>query len=132
MPVSNIRFSFVGDVSTVWDTVTSLTDYQWRSDLHFIEILNEKQFVEHAKDGTATTFTVTACEPFRKWEFDIENRNIKGHWIGVFSENGGYTEIDFTEDVTPKKALPNFLVKAFLRKQQKQYVKDLKNALERR
>lgn len=129
MAVSNIIALFKGDVKSVWDTVTSLENYQWRSDLSKIEILNENQFIEYSKDGTATTFTVTACEPFKRWEFDMENANIKGRWIGIFAEKDGQTEINFTEDVIAKKPLPKFLVKVFLKKQQKQYVADLKNAL---
>lgn len=130
MAVSNIKALFWGDVKKVWDTVTSLENHQWRSDLSKIEVLNENQFIEYSKDGTATEFTVTACEPLKRWEFDMENANIKGHWIGIFSEKDGQTEINFTEDVTAKKALPKFLVKAFLKKQQKQYVADLKRILE--
>lgn len=129
MAVSNIIALFKGDVKRVWDTVTSLENYQWRSDLSKIEILNENQFIEYSKDGTATTFTVTACEPFKRWEFDMENANIKGHWIGIFAEKDGQTEINFTEDVIAKKPLPKFLVKVFLKKQQKQYVADLKRVL---
>lgn len=130
MPVSNMKASFNGDVKTVWNIVTSLTDYRWRSDLRKIEILNENQFIEYSKDGTATTFTVTACEPLKRWEFDMKNDNMEGHWVGIFAEKHGQTEIDFTEDVTAKKPLPKFLVKAFLKKQQKQYAADLKRILE--
>lgn len=129
MAVSNIIALFNGDVKKVWDTVTSLENYQWRSDLSKIEILNDNQFIEYSKDGTATTFTVTACEPFKRWEFDMENANIKGRWIGIFAEKDGQTEINFTEDVIAKKPLPKFLVKVFLKKQQKQYVADLKRVL---
>ena len=34
----------------------------------------------------ATTFTITISEPCKQWAFDIENDNIKGHWIGTFTE----------------------------------------------
>lgn len=130
MAVSNIKELFQSDIKKVWDTVTSLEKYQWRSDLSKIEILNEKQFVEYTKDGFATTFTITVSEPCRRWEFDMENSNIKGHWVGVFTEKDGCTEIDFTEDVTAKKPIMKLFVKAFLQKQQKQYISDLKKALQ--
>lgn len=32
-----------------------------------------------------TTFTVTVNEPYKRWEFDMENGNMKGHWTGVFT-----------------------------------------------
>ena len=113
----------------VWDTVTALDQYGWRSDLSKIEIINEKQFVEYTKDGFATTFTITVSEPCKRWEFDMENSNMKGHWIGIFSEKAGQTEIDFTEDVTAKKFVLKPFVKGFLKKQQELYVSDLKRTL---
>ena len=118
------------DINKAWNTVTSLEKYQWRSDLSKIEILNEKQFIESSKDGIATTFTITVFVPCRQWAFDIENENIQGHWIGTFTEKDGQTEIDFTENVTAKKLVLKPFVKSFLKKQQKQYVLDLKKALQ--
>lgn len=50
-------------------------------------------------DGYATTFTVTVFDPLKRWEFDMENSNIKGHWTGIFASKGEETEIDFTEAV---------------------------------
>lgn len=51
-----------------------------------IEILNEQQFVKYTTDSYATTFSVTAAEPCRRWEFDMEIDNIKVHWTGVFTK----------------------------------------------
>lgn len=130
MAVSNIKVLFQCDIKKVWDTVTSLEKYQWRSDLSKIEILNEKQFIEYTKDGFATTFTITAFEPCKRWEFDMENNNIKGHWTGVFTKKDGQTEIDFTENVTAKKLIIKPFVKTFLKKQQELYVADLKKVLQ--
>lgn len=129
MAVSNIKVVLDKDIKEVWETVTSLDNYAWRSDLGKIEVLSDKQFVEYTKDGYATTFTVTVTEPYKRWEFDMENDNIKGHWIGVFTEKEGKTEIDFTEDVNAKKFFMKPFVKSYLKKQQSQYVSDLKKAL---
>lgn len=129
MAVSKIQAVFHRDIENVWNIVTSLENYKWRSDLSRIEIINEKQFIEYTKDGYATTFTITAQEPCKRWEFDIENSNIKGHWTGIFSEAEGQTVIDFTEDVTAKKLIMKPFVKAYLKKQQEQYIFDLKKAL---
>ena len=103
MAVSTIKSVFQRDVKDVWNVVTSLENYQWRSDLSKIEVIGEGVFVEHTKDGYATTFTVIACEPYQRWEFDMENDNMTGHWTGSFSFRDGQTEIEFTEDVTAKK-----------------------------
>ena len=131
MAISNMKALFPYDVNKVWDTVTSLDQYEWRSDLSKIEIINEKQFVEYTKDGFATTFTITVSKSCKRWEFDMENSNMKGHWVGIFSEKDGQTEIDFTEDVTAKKLVLKPFVKGFLKKQQELYVSDLKRALSR-
>ncbi len=131
MAISNIKAIFNCNIQKVWETVTSLEHYSWRSDLDRIEVLNEKQFVEYTKEGYATTFTITAVENCKHWEFDMENSNMKGHWIGVFSQKNGQTEIDFTEKADAKKLLMKPFVKAFLNKQQKTYVEDLKKELEK-
>ena len=129
MAVSTIKATFPCDVKKVWETVTSLEKYTWRSDLSKIEILNDKQFVEYTKEGYATTFSITVTELYQRWEFDMENDNIKGHWIGIFTQKDRQTEIEFTEDVAAKKFFMKPFVKTYLKKQQSQYVSDLKKAL---
>lgn len=129
MAVSNVTASFQCDIQKVWETVTSLENYSWRSDLSKIEVISEKQFIEYTKQGYATTFTVTAKEECKRWAFDMENDNMKGHWTGVFSQKDGHTEIDFTEDVTAKKVFLKPFVKSFLKKQQSTYIQDLSKAL---
>lgn len=129
MAISNIKAVFQSDIQKVWEVVTSLKNYSWRSDLSKIEIINENQFIEYTKDGYPTTFTITKAEPYKRWEFDMENSNMKGHWIGVFTEKGGNTEIDFTEEVTAKKVIVKPFVKSYLKKQQKLYISDLRKAL---
>lgn len=130
MAVSNIKVTLQSNIKRVWDTVTSLENYAWRSDLSRIEILNEKQFVEYTKEGYATTFSITRTDAYERWEFDMENDNMKGHWVGIFTQKGEETEVDFTEDVTAKKVLMKPFVKLYLRKQQALYVQDLSKALE--
>ena len=60
---------------------------------------------------------------------DMENSNMTGHWTGLFSTENGNTEIEFTEEVTAKKLMMKPFVKAYLKRQQRQYVMDLRNAL---
>ena len=131
MAVSTIKASFQSDAKTIWDIVTSLENYRWRSDLSCIEVVSEKQFIEYTKDGYATTFTITVYEPYERWEFDMENDNMVGHWTGVFKGKAGQTEIEFTEDVTAKKLILKPFVKGYLKKQQEKYVSDLRKALEK-
>lgn len=104
MAISNINAIINDDIHKVWDIVFAVDKYSaWRSDLSKTEIINEKQFIEYTKDGYATTFSITAVEPYNRWEFDMENSNMAGHWTGIFTAKGNETQIDFTENVTPKK-----------------------------
>ena len=129
MAIAKIKAVFQNDIKDVWDVVTSLDNWQWRSDLSKIEVINDKKFVEYTKDGYATTFTITVTKPLERWEFDMENANMQGHWTGVFSMQNGQTEIEFTEDVTAKKWIMKPFVKGYLKKQQALYVSDLRTAL---
>ena len=126
MAVSNIKALIPGELQKVWDLVLDIENYgAWRSDLSKTEIISDKQFIEYTKDGYPTTFTVTLVEPYRRWEFDMENSNMKGHWIGIFTAKADETEIDFTECVEAKKLLMKPFVKSYLKKQQIQFVADI-------
>ncbi len=131
MAISNINEIISSDIHKVWETVLAVDKYStWRSDLSKTEVVNQKQFIEYTKDGYSTKFTVTAVNPYKQWEFDMENGNIKGHWIGIFTSDGNKTQIDFTEYVTAKKRIMKPFIKSYLKKQQTQFVRDLKNVLE--
>ena len=130
MATSNIKALIPSELRQVWDFVLDIENYTaWRSDLSKTEVISDKQFIEYTKDGYPTTFTITIIEPYRRWEFDMENSNMKGHWTGVFTAKGDKTEIDFTEFVEAKKLLMKPFVKSYLRKQQAQFVADIRKAL---
>ena len=130
MTTSNIKALISGELQKVWELVLDIENYSaWRSDLSKTEVISDKQFIEYTKDGYPTTFTVTLVEPYRRWEFDMENSNMTGHWTGVFTDKGDETEIDFTERVEAKKWLLKPFVKLYLRKQQTQFVADIRKAL---
>ena len=130
MAEANIKAIIPGELRKVWDFVLDIENYDtWRSDLGKTEIISEKQFIEYTKDGYSTTFTVTKEDPYRRWEFDMENSNMKGHWIGVFIDKGNETGIDFTECVEAKKIFMKPFVKLYLKKQQAKFVADMRNAL---
>ena len=126
MAVSNIKALIPGELQKVWELVLNTENYAaWRSDLSKTEVINDEQFIEYTKDGYPTTFTVTVVDPYRRWEFDMENSNMKGHWIGIFTARGDKTEIDFTEQVEAKKLFMKPFVKSYLKKQQAQFVADM-------
>ncbi|HIT77712.1 MAG TPA: SRPBCC family protein [Candidatus Limihabitans stercoravium] len=127
MAKTNIKSIIHSDIHNVWETVLAVKNYsRWRSDVSKTEIINEKKFIEYTKDGYSTTFTVTVIKPLNRWEFDMENSNMKGHWVGIFNSKDDKTEIDFTEQVIAKKFFMKPFVKSYLKKQQTQFVMDLK------
>ena len=118
MATSNIKALISGELRKVWELVLNVENYgAWRSDLSKTEVISDKQFIEYTKDGYPTTFTVTLVEPYRRWEFDMENSNMTGHWIGM-------------ECVEAKKWPMKPFVKSYLKKQQAQFVADIRKALE--
>lgn len=131
MAIAKIKAVLNCDIKKVWETGTSLENYRWRSDLSKAEITGNGKFTEYTKGGYPTFFTIISVQPLKRWEFDMENGNIKGRWTGVFRGDDKQTEIEFTEDVTAKKLIMKPFVKAYLKKQQAQYVEDLRKAVER-
>lgn len=126
MATSNIKALIPSELRQVWDFVLDIENYTaWRSDLSKTEVISDEQFIEYTKDGYPTTFTVTLVEPYRRWEFDMENSNMKGHWTGIFTARGDETEIYFTEQVEAKKLFIKPFVKSYLKKQQAQFVADI-------
>ena len=126
MATSNIKALIPSELWQVWDFVLDIENYAaWRSDLSKTEVISDKKFIEYTKEGYPTYFTITLVEPYRRWEFDMENSNMTGHWTGIFTAKGDETEIDFTEQVEAKKWLLKPFVKSYLRKQQTQFVADI-------
>ena len=129
MAVANIKVTLNCPIEKVWDKVTDLRDFGWRSDIKDIKIIDDKNFVEITKDWIETNFKVIECTKHQCWSFEIENANIKGTWIGKFYSNGDKTTLDFTENIISKKFILKPFVGLYLRNQQKLYFKDLKESL---
>lgn len=135
MTTSNMKAIIPCDIDKVWETVSTVENYPtWRRDVSKTEVLDEKQFIECTKDGYSTEFTVTVAEPRRRWEFDMENDQVKGHRAYAFESKGNETEIDFTASVTAKKLNTRPVGKGafenvYLKKEQEQFLADLKKLL---
>ena len=126
MAVSNLRATLICPIEIVWDTVTNLNDYSWRSDLKDVRIIDEHNFIEITKDGIETYFKITECIKYQSWIFVIENKNIKGTWVGKFYVEDDKTILDFTENVVSKKLIFKPFISLYLKRQQRIYFKDLK------
>ena len=103
MSTANIKVTFLCASEKVWDTVTDLSNYKWRSDIDRIKIIDNSRFIEYSKEGIPTIFKITKKKRYHLWEFKVENENIKGTWTGKFYPQGEKTTLDFTESVTAKK-----------------------------
>ncbi len=131
MPVSRICAFLPFAAAAVWAAVTDLTDTAWRSDLAGVETLPDGRFVEYARGGAATEFTVTACVPCRRWEFDLKNRNLTGHWTGLFEPETGGVRITFVERVALRRRWMTPLAALYLWRRQRRYLDDLRKKLAR-
>ena len=61
MAIANIKVTLLCPIEKVWNKVTDLNDFVWRSDLKNIRIVDDNKFVEISKDGIETYFEVTEC-----------------------------------------------------------------------
>jgi hypothetical protein len=133
MRKSEITAEFKSDLKTVWEVVTNNSQYNWRSDLGKVEVLkNGEEFIEYTKDGFSTQFRITKKEAYSQYEFEMQNKNFTGYWIGSFSETKeGGTKICFKENVTIKNPIVEILSYLFmdLKKIQMTYIQDLKKKL---
>lgn len=127
---SNIKKEFNCDVVKLWNIITDNTNYTWRSDLSKIEIVDDKHFIEYAKNNFPTYFTITTKQEPKEYRFDIENANIKGKWIGLFKElPKGNVELDFTEEIETNNFIMKLLAKPYLKSMQKRYMRDLEKKI---
>lgn len=92
---TTIIANFCSPIETVWNIVTDNTAYTWRSNVVRIEVSDDgNRFTEFTKDGFETQFTITMKSPYERYELDMKNKNMNGHWIGLFSKDGSGTKID--------------------------------------
>lgn len=130
MVTSNRRMVVCSNIEKGWSVITNLEDCSWRSDLDRIEVLEAgKRFVEYTKDGYPTTFTITLFDPPVRYEFDMENGNLSGHWRGSLTALPNGTMVDFTEEIAVKRPFMRLFAAIYLKGQQKRYFHDLKARL---
>lgn len=121
-----------GDLETVWQIIADNEHYAWRSDLQKIVINDTTSFTEWSKNGIATHFVITAQEYCCRYELDLENPNLCGHWQGLFSATAAGTQIELTEALVVKKPLLRLFAGKYLRQQQQKYLADLRREVARR
>lgn len=96
---------FPAPVETVWNLVTDLDHWQWRSDLKGLTVTGPDTFTEHGRDGFSTRFTITCRKANALWEFTLENENLTGTWRGEFRAVEDGTRVTFTETDSAKEVV---------------------------
>lgn len=129
MATANVKVTFICPIKKVWMAITDISDFEWRSDVLDIEIIDEDTFVEYAKDGLRTRFHVVKKQPLKFLEIEVENEKFKGLVTGKFLRHGSNTTLDFTETASAKRPDLNLLVNSYLLERQRQYFTDLKKKL---
>lgn len=116
----------------VFDIITDNKNYKWRSDISKVEIIDEQHFIEYDKNGFKTEFCITNIVPNERYEFDLKNENIVGHFIAEINKvNSNDIELRLTEQIEVKNIIMKLFAKSYLKKQQENYVRDLKKVLEK-
>ena len=121
-----------GDLKTVWQIVIDNEHYAWWSDLQKIIVADDGQsFTELSKNGMETHFVITVQEYCSRYEFTLENSNLRGHWQGLFSATTGGTRLELIEELEVKKPLLRLVAGKYLRHAQQRYLADLRREVER-
>ena len=117
-------------IDKIWSTITDNSNYAWRSDLSEITVSDGgNSFVEYTKRGIPTEFKITLKIPHERYEFDMKNDTISGHWTGIFTKSNARTKLTLMEEVEVNGFWKSLFAGIYLKRQQKRYVADLKRAL---
>ncbi|MGD8782731.1 MAG: SRPBCC family protein [Ignavibacteria bacterium] len=119
-------------IEDVWDAITDNENWQWRSDLQNLKILNDKEFIEYGKGGFDIHFKITKKEKYKIYGFTMDSKSFSGEWIGNFEKlPNGKTKITFTESLAYKKLFLKIFASLFinLKAIQDVYMRDLKKKL---
>lgn len=104
----------------IFAKITDNRDYKWRSDISKIEIIDEKHFIEYTKSGFKTRFNITNLIQNERYEFDLENDNITGHFIAELRKiNTNEIELKLVEQIKVKNIIMKLFAKAYLKSNKK-------------
>lgn len=119
---------FDASIDQIWDLMTNLDNQMWRKSVEKIEKIGFHRFIEHDRSGIQTEFYIVNMIEKEVYEMNLKNDNLEGHWIGKLKERNGKVHLEMIEAIQVKKGMMKILAKRYLKHQQKQYIRDLKNA----
>lgn len=121
------KAEFDTDISIVWSIITDNTNHEWRKDIQSIEVMDDTNFIETDIKGYQVHFTIIEKEVNKNNKFKINGENISGIWTGIFKSTGeNKTEVRFIEDVSTNNIIMKLFLKSYLKKQQDNYIKYLR------
>ena len=111
----------------LWKVVTDNKDTAWRSDLIKVEMKADGSWLEYAKGGGCTQFTIYCWQPLERYGFTMENKYFSGIWEGFLQERTNGTQWSMKEMIYVKNPFIAFIARNFwpLEKIQQQYLADL-------
>jgi hypothetical protein len=121
----------------VYEIVTNNNDWQYRSDLNDLKIIETSDrsevWEETDKKGNIIRFKTKEKVPYSFYSFEMENNLFSGYWTGTFEETKtGSTLFTATEHVSMKNPFMKTLSYLFfdIGKFMETYQLDLKNKIE--
>lgn len=122
---------------TVYNIVTNNRDWQYRSDLRNLKIINNTGQIEiweeTDKKGNTIRFQTKEKIPYSRYSFEMENKLFTGYWIAEFEETKtGNTLFTAVEHVRMKNPFLKTLSYLFfdIGKFMETYQSDLKNKID--
>lgn len=106
MTTSSIKIMIPCEIHKAWETITAVEAYHtWRSDVSKTELISEKQFITYTQSNYATTFTVTAMEPYQR--LNLNWKTAISEVIGqVYSHQKGLKPKSILQQVSQPNSSP--------------------------
>ncbi|WP_080292102.1 hypothetical protein [Clostridium botulinum] len=125
--------TFSSDINTVWDVVTNNEDYDWRSDISKIEILdNGDSWIEYALNGSHINFDILKKNDCKEYDFNMNNKMFTGKFTSRFEKSATENaKVEFVESISIKNPILKPISYLFFDIQgfQDTYISDLKKKL---
>lgn len=119
----------------VWEVMTDLTQYAWRSDIKRIETVDALTFREIYPNGNETMFTITEKKQNSLYAFHMENKRFSRGLVRAAAESCGWRLFASSGGKDRNHHPVMRLVAGIawdLKKLQKLYIDDLTKELHRR
>ncbi|MEG0416165.1 MAG: hypothetical protein RR565_08520 [Erysipelothrix sp.] len=126
---STITAEFRSSLEDVWNVVTNNENIEWRTDLDELIVLDHQTFIEKNHKGYEVVFKITSKVEMSYYEFQIASKVSYGTWQGYFYVEDDCTKVKFVENISTNKAFAKIFLLPYLRKHQRNYIRDMKKEL---